>query len=54
MNFAWVVDALRRGLKVTREAWKKEPPIKYLYMVQGENGKRAIMMDAGDNYRFEW
>ena len=57
MDFAWVIDALRRGLKVTREAWKKDPPVKYLYMLTGENGKHAIMMnpDTGLLHAdFEW
>lgn len=56
MDFAWVVDALRRGLKVTREAWKQDPPVKYIYMITGENGKRAIMMSvlSGSDSDFEW
>lgn len=56
MDFAWVVDALRRGLKVTREAWKQDPPVKYIYMFTGENGKRAIMMSvlSGPDSDFEW
>ena len=56
MDFVWVVDALRRGLKVTREAWKQDPPVKYIYMITGENGKKAIMMSvlSGPDSDFEW
>ena len=52
MDFAWVVDALRRGLKVTREAWKGDPPM-YLYMCKTCNG-RGIMMCTGTKKDFDW
>lgn len=52
MDFAWVVDALRRGLKVTREAWKGDPPM-YLYMYKTCNG-RGIMMCTGTKKDFDW
>ena len=51
MDFAWVVDALRRGLKVTREAWKQDPPVKYLYMLEDLLGNRAIMMCPNNGVR---
>ena len=55
MDFAWVVDALRRGLKITRKAWQQDPPVKYIYMITGENGKRAIMMSVlSCDSDFEW
>lgn len=55
MDFAWVVDALRRGLKVTRKAWAGDPPM-YLYMVTEKkpNGKHIIKMRAGNCPDFEW
>ena len=55
MDFAWVVDALRRGLKVTRTAWAGDPPI-YLYMVTEKkpDGKYIIKMHTGTSQDFEW
>lgn len=55
MDFAWVVDALRRGLKVTREAWRGDQPM-YLYMVTEKkpDGKRIIKMHPGTGPDFEW
>jgi hypothetical protein len=46
MDFAWVVDALRRGLKVTRKAWAGDPPM-YLYTSKTKNGKRTVMFCDG-------
>ena len=46
MDFAWVVDALHRGLKVTREAWRGDPPM-YLYTSKTKNGKRTVMISSG-------
>lgn len=55
MDFAWVVDALRRGLKVTRKAWAGDPPM-YLYMVTEKkpDGKHIIKMHTGTGQDFEW
>lgn len=55
MDFAWVVDALRRGLKVTRKAWAGDPPM-YLYMVTEKqpNGKHIIKMHTGTSHDFDW
>ena len=55
MDFAWVVDALRRGLKVTRKAWADDPPM-YLYMVTEKkpDGKHIIKMHTGTGQDFEW
>ena len=55
MDFAWVVDALRRGLKVTRTAWAGDPPM-YLYMVTEKkpDGKRIIKMHTGTSHDFDW
>lgn len=55
MDFAWVVDALRRGLKVTRKAWAGDPPM-YLYMVTEKkpDGKHIIRMNTGTGQVFEW
>lgn len=55
MDFAWVVDALRRGLKVTRKAWAGDPPM-YLYMVTEKkpDGKRIIKMYTGTSKDFDW
>lgn len=46
MDFAWVVDALRRGLKVTRKAWAGDPPM-YLYTSKTKNGKHTVMVCNG-------
>lgn len=46
MDFAWVVDALRRGLKVTHKAWAGDPPM-YLYTSKTKNGKRTVMFCDG-------
>lgn len=55
MDFAWVVDALRRGLRVTRKAWEGDPPM-YLYMVTEKkpDGKHIIKMHTGTGQDFEW
>lgn len=55
MDFAWVVDALRRGLKVTRTAWAGDPPM-YLYMVAEKkpDGKHIIKMHTGTSHDFDW
>lgn len=54
MDFAWVVDALRRGLKVTRKGWAGDMPL-YLYLEEGkESGRRIIMMYHGTDPGFEW
>ena len=55
MDFAWVVDALRRGLKVTRKAWADDQPM-YLYMVTEKkpDGKHIIKMRSGNCPDFEW
>jgi len=55
MDFAWVVDALRRGLRVTRKAWAGDPPM-YLYMVTEKkpDGKHIIKMNTGTGQVFEW
>ena len=55
MDFAWVVDALRRGLKVTRKAWLGDPPM-YLYMVTEKkpDGEHIIKMHTGAGQDFEW
>ena len=55
MDFAWVVDALRRGLKVTRKAWAGDPPM-YLYMVteKKSDDKPIIKMHTGSGQDFEW
>lgn len=55
MDFAWVVDALRRGLKVTRKDWLLASPPMYLYMVtEKSDGKHIIKMRAGNCPDFEW
>ena len=56
MDFAWVVDALRRGLRVTRKEWLQANPPMYLYMVAEKkpNGKHIIKMRAGNCPDFEW
>jgi len=46
MDFKWVVDALRRGLKVTRTAWAGDPPM-YLYTSKTKNGKHTVMVYNG-------
>lgn len=55
MDFKWVVDALRRGLRVTRKAWAGHPPM-YLYTVTEKkpNGKHIIKMHTGTGQAFEW
>ena len=53
MDFAWVVDALRRGLKVTRKAWAGDPPI-YLYRSKTLKGDGIIMKSNGTRRDFEW
>ena len=55
MDFAWVADALRRGLKVTRTAWAGDPPM-YLYMVTEKkpDGKHIIKMHTGTSHDFDW
>lgn len=42
MDFAWVVDALRRGFKVTRKAWAGDPPM-YLYMTHGATSDMHVI-----------
>jgi len=56
MDFAWVVDALRRGLKVTRKDWLLANPPMYLYMVTEKkpDGKHIIKMHPGTGPDFEW
>ena len=56
MDFAWVVDALRRGLKVTRKDWLLAIPPMYLYMMTEKkpDGKRIIKMYPGTGPDFEW
>jgi hypothetical protein len=56
MDFAWVVDALRRGLKVTRKDWLLAIPPMYLYMVTEKkpDGKHTIKMHPGTGPDFEW
>lgn len=56
MDFAWVVDALRRGLKVTRKDWLLASPPMYLYMVTEKkpDGKHIIKMHPGTGPDFEW
>lgn len=54
MDFAWVVDALRRGLKVTRKSWAGDPPM-YLYLVKDKNThQKHIMCYTGTSHDFEW
>ena len=53
MDFVWVMDALRRGLKVTRTAWAGDPPM-YLYMSKKPSGERTIMMYTGTDKDIEW
>ena len=55
MDFAWVLDALHRGLKVTRKAWAGDPPM-YLYMVTEKklDGKHIIKRHTGTDHDFEW
>ena len=53
MDFAWVVDALRRGIIVTRKAWAGDPPM-YLYMMKNPDGKHIIKMHTGTSQDFEW
>lgn len=53
MNFAWVVDALHRGLKVTRTAWAGDPPI-YLYRSKTLAGDSIVMKSNGTRNDFEW
>lgn len=54
MDFAWVVDALRRGLKVTRKSWAGDPPM-YLYLVKDKSThQKHIMCYTGTSHDFEW
>ena len=55
MDFKWVVDALRQGIRVTHKAWAGDPPM-YLYMVTEKkpNGKCIIKMHTGTGQDFEW
>ena len=43
MDFAWVVDALRRGLKVRRVAWLLTNPTMYLKTVKDAELKRKVV-----------
>lgn len=56
MDFAWVVGALRHGLKVTRKDWLLANPPMYLYMVTEKkpDGKHIIKMRSGNCPDFEW
>ena len=56
MDFAWVVDALRRGLKVARKDWLLAIPPMYLYMVTEKkpDGKHIIKMHPGTGPDFDW
>lgn len=54
MDFAWVVDALRRGLKVTRKSWAGDPSM-YLYLVKDKSThQKHIMCYTGTSHDFEW
>lgn len=55
MDFKWVVDALRHGIRVTRKAWAGDPPM-YLYMVTEKkpDGEHIIKMHTGTGQDFEW
>ena len=53
MDFAWVVDALRRGLRVTRKAWAGDPPM-YLYRSKTLEGDDIVMKSNGTRNDFEW
>lgn len=54
MNFAWAVDALRRGLKVTRKSWAGDPPM-YLYVTENKpDGQHIIKMYTGTDPGFDW
>lgn len=54
MDFAWVVDALRRGLKVTRKSWAGDPPM-YLYLLKDKSThQKHIMCYTGTSHDFEW
>ena len=56
MDFAWVVDALRKGLKVTRKAWAGDPPM-YLYMVtekKPDAGAFIVKQYTGTSKDFDW
>lgn len=50
MDFAWVVDALRRGLKVTRKSWAGDPPL-FLYLDKEENVTKRY---TGTSIDDEW
>ena len=49
MDFAWAINALKAGLKVTRKAWEGDPPM-YLYMRKTKNGKRTVMFCDGSKF----
>ena len=54
MDFAWAVDALRRGLKVTRKSWAGDPPM-YLYVTEKKpDGQHIIKMYTGTDPGFDW
>ena len=50
MDFAWVVDALRRGLKVTRKVWAGEP----LYIELPAPGSNSIIAVGDDTQVENW
>ena len=56
MDFAWVVDALRRGLKVTRNKhnWNDNAQVRYLYMTRNDAGNHVIRMRPSGGLDFEW
>lgn len=54
MDFAWAVEALRRGLKVTREAWEGDPPMHLYRVTEKPDGKYIIKMHIGTGQDFEW
>lgn len=50
MDFAWVVDALRRGLKVTRKVWAGDP----LYIELTAPGSNSIIAVGDDTQVENW